>query len=181
MAPHQTGRQRPAAQPQLGRRPALGVLTVKYGKGGAVQVVADQAEAQVLALRAAVGPLDPGRDDARAAEWDDVLGRQPVQAGAAAWASWRRAGPSYRAPLRHGRNRKLPRLGGLRAHPSCGHGRAVSWPVTVAKRCCHDGRERLPRMDVSGTSAQRTATGTDGPGLACPLPRITLEVRRRQR
>src|SRR5215469_10887024 len=67
------------------------------------------------------------------------------------------------------------RLGGLRARPSFGHGRADSWPVTVAQRCCHDGRERLPRIDGSGTSAHRTGrngrswTGasspTDHPGI----------------
>jgi hypothetical protein len=37
---------------------------LKYGDGVVVQVVADQAEVQVPALRAAVGALDPGRDDA---------------------------------------------------------------------------------------------------------------------
>jgi hypothetical protein len=55
---------------------------LKYGDGGVVQVVADQAEVQVPALRAAVGSLDPGRDDVWVARCDDVLGRQPVQAGA---------------------------------------------------------------------------------------------------
>ncbi len=40
---------------------------LKYGDGGAVQVVADQVEVQVPALRAVVGALDPGRDDAGAA------------------------------------------------------------------------------------------------------------------
>jgi hypothetical protein len=40
---------------------------VEDGNGGIVQVVADQAEVQVPALRAAVGSLDPGRDDARVA------------------------------------------------------------------------------------------------------------------
>src|SRR5215472_18883292 len=55
---------------------------LKDGKGGAVQAVADQAEVQAPALRAAVGALDPCRDDARAAGWDDALGRQPVQADA---------------------------------------------------------------------------------------------------
>jgi hypothetical protein len=49
----------PAAQPRD--------LTVKDGDGGVVQVVADQAQVQVPALRAAVGPLDPGRNDARVA------------------------------------------------------------------------------------------------------------------
>ena len=41
----------------------------------------DQAQVQVLALRAAIGALDPRRDDARVAGCDDALGRQPVQAG----------------------------------------------------------------------------------------------------
>jgi hypothetical protein len=36
---------------------------LKYGDGGVVQVVADQAEVQVPALWAAVGALDPGRND----------------------------------------------------------------------------------------------------------------------
>jgi hypothetical protein len=40
-------------------------LMLKYGDGVVVQVVADQAEVQVPALRAAVGPLDPGRNDVR--------------------------------------------------------------------------------------------------------------------
>ena len=39
-------------------------LVLKDGDGGVVQVVADQAQVQVPALRAAVGALDPGRDDA---------------------------------------------------------------------------------------------------------------------
>jgi hypothetical protein len=38
---------------------------VEDGEGGGVQVIADQAQVQVPALRAAVGALDPGRDDAR--------------------------------------------------------------------------------------------------------------------
>jgi hypothetical protein len=42
-------------------------LVIKDGEGGVVQVVADQGQVQVPALRAAVGPLDPGRDDARVA------------------------------------------------------------------------------------------------------------------
>ena len=37
---------------------------LKYGDGGAVQVVAYQAQVQSPALRPAVGALDPGRDDA---------------------------------------------------------------------------------------------------------------------
>jgi hypothetical protein len=40
---------------------------LKYGEGGVVQVVADQGQVQVPALRAAVGALDPGRDDIRGA------------------------------------------------------------------------------------------------------------------
>ena len=53
---------------------------------------------------------------------------------AAAWASWRRAGPGDRALLRHSGSRQLPRPGGVRARPSCGHGRARrSWhpPLTT--------------------------------------------------
>jgi hypothetical protein len=57
-------------------------LALKYGDGGVVQVVPGQAQVQVPALRAAIGPLDPGRDDARIARCDDARGRQPVQAGA---------------------------------------------------------------------------------------------------
>jgi hypothetical protein len=38
---------------------------LKYGDGGVVQVVSDQAEVQVPALRSAVGSLDPGRNDVR--------------------------------------------------------------------------------------------------------------------
>jgi hypothetical protein len=38
---------------------------LKYGDGGGVQVVADQAQVQIPALRAAVGSLDPGRNDVR--------------------------------------------------------------------------------------------------------------------
>jgi hypothetical protein len=38
-------------------------LVLKYGEGGVVQVVADQAQVQVPALWAAVGALDPGRND----------------------------------------------------------------------------------------------------------------------
>jgi hypothetical protein len=45
-------------------------LVLKYGNGGVVEVVADQAQVQVPALRAAVGSLDPGRDDARVARRD---------------------------------------------------------------------------------------------------------------
>jgi hypothetical protein len=37
---------------------------------------------QVPSLRAAGGPFDPGRHDARVAWCDDALGLQPVQAGA---------------------------------------------------------------------------------------------------
>ncbi len=55
---------------------------LKDGNGGLVQVVADQAQVQIPALRPAVGPLDPGRDDVRVARRDDAYGRQPVQAGA---------------------------------------------------------------------------------------------------
>jgi hypothetical protein len=40
---------------------------LKDGDGGAVQVVPDQAEVQVPALWAAVGALDPGRDNVRVA------------------------------------------------------------------------------------------------------------------
>ena len=40
-------------------------LMLKYRDGGVVQVVADQAQVQVPALRAAVGSPNPGRDDAR--------------------------------------------------------------------------------------------------------------------
>ena len=46
----------PAAQPLE--------LMLKDGDGGVVQVVPGQAEVQVPALRAAVGALDPGRNDA---------------------------------------------------------------------------------------------------------------------
>jgi hypothetical protein len=55
---------------------------LKHREGGVVEVVADQGQVQVPALRAAVGSLDPGRDDVRVARWNDALGRQPVQAGA---------------------------------------------------------------------------------------------------
>jgi hypothetical protein len=47
-----------------------------------VQVLADQAQIQVPALRAPIGALDPGRHDGGVARRDDALGRQPVQAGA---------------------------------------------------------------------------------------------------
>jgi len=57
-------------------------LMIEDRNGGIVQVVADKAEVQVPALRAAVGALDPCRDDVRVARCDDALGRQPVQAGA---------------------------------------------------------------------------------------------------
>jgi hypothetical protein len=57
-------------------------LVLKGGDGGVVQDVADQAQVQVPALRAAIGWLDPGRDDVRVAPRDDALGLQPVQAGA---------------------------------------------------------------------------------------------------
>ena len=50
------GRSEPAAQPRE--------LTVKDGKGGVVEVVPGQAEVLVPALRAAVGPCNPGRHDA---------------------------------------------------------------------------------------------------------------------
>jgi hypothetical protein len=57
-------------------------LMLKDGNGGGVQVVADQTQVQIPALRTAVGPLDPRRDDVRVARRDDALTRQPVQAGA---------------------------------------------------------------------------------------------------
>jgi hypothetical protein len=47
---------------------------LQYSDGGGVKVVADQAQVQVPALRAAVGALDPGRDNARVARRDDALG-----------------------------------------------------------------------------------------------------------
>jgi hypothetical protein len=53
------GHGEPAAQPRE--------LTVKDGDGVGVEVVPDQAEVQVPALRAAVGPFDLGRHDARVA------------------------------------------------------------------------------------------------------------------
>ena len=56
------GRGEPGGQPRE--------LVVEDGDGGAVQVVPDQAEVQVPALRAAVGALDPGRDDAGVARCD---------------------------------------------------------------------------------------------------------------
>jgi hypothetical protein len=40
---------------------------LKDGEGGVVQVIADQAQVQVPAPRAAVGALDPGRNDVRVA------------------------------------------------------------------------------------------------------------------
>jgi hypothetical protein len=55
---------------------------VQGRRGRRRQIIADQAQVQVPALRAAVGPLDPGRDDARVARRDDPPGRQPIQAGA---------------------------------------------------------------------------------------------------
>ena len=42
-------------------------LMLQNGIGGGGQVVADQAEVQVPALRAAVGSLDPGRNNVRVA------------------------------------------------------------------------------------------------------------------
>jgi len=57
-------------------------LVLEDGEGGVVQVIADQAQVQVPALRAAVGALDPGRDDAWVTRRDYALSRQPVQAGA---------------------------------------------------------------------------------------------------
>jgi hypothetical protein len=42
-------------------------LMAQDGDGGGIQVVADQAQVQVPALRAAIGSLDPGRDDVRVA------------------------------------------------------------------------------------------------------------------
>jgi len=55
---------------------------LKYSDGSVIQVVADQAQVQVPALRATVGTLDPGRDDARVARRDDARGLQPVQSRA---------------------------------------------------------------------------------------------------
>lgn len=52
---------------------------LKDGDGGDVQLAADQAEAQAPALRAAVGALDPGSDDAQVAQGDNVFGRHMVQ------------------------------------------------------------------------------------------------------
>jgi hypothetical protein len=42
-------------------------LMLRYSDGGVVQVLADQAQVQIPALRAAVGSLDPGSDDVRVA------------------------------------------------------------------------------------------------------------------
>jgi hypothetical protein len=42
-------------------------LVLQDGDGGAVQVVADQAEVQIPALGAAVGALDPRHDNVRVA------------------------------------------------------------------------------------------------------------------
>jgi len=67
------GHGEPAAQPWE--------LVLEGGDGGVVQVAADQAQVQVPALRAAVGSLDPHRDDVRVAGQDDARGLQPVQAG----------------------------------------------------------------------------------------------------
>jgi hypothetical protein len=75
IAPRQTGRQRPARPPGRGEPAAQPrELTVKDGDGVVVEVVPDQAEVQVPALRAAVGPFDLGRHDARVARPDDALG-----------------------------------------------------------------------------------------------------------
>jgi hypothetical protein len=81
------------------------------------------------------------------------------------------------APLRHGRTRQLPGLGGLRARPSCGHGRAVSWPGRLPEGAAMTAEDVCHAWTVWNIG-QRT-DGTNGPGRACPLPPITPEVRRR--
>jgi hypothetical protein len=59
-----------------------GELVLQHGDGGLVQVVADEAQVQIPALGAAVGSLDPGRDDVRVTRRDDARGLQSVQASA---------------------------------------------------------------------------------------------------
>src|SRR5260370_17963356 len=48
-------------------------LMLKYGDGSTVRVVADQAEVQIPALRAAVGSLNPARNAVAIAWCDHVL------------------------------------------------------------------------------------------------------------
>ena len=71
------GRGEPAAQPRE--------LTVKDGKGGVVEVVPGQAEVLVPALRAAVGPFDPGTRAGgiivALADWPVVAGMVPLGCG----------------------------------------------------------------------------------------------------
>jgi hypothetical protein len=74
LASIRAGRRDPGSQ--------AGKLMLQRRRAGLGEVVPDQTQVQVPALRTPVGPLDPRRDDIRVARPDDPLGRQPVQAGA---------------------------------------------------------------------------------------------------
>jgi hypothetical protein len=121
-------------------------LMFKDGDGGDVQVFADQAQVQVPAPRAAIGPLDPGRDDTRVAPRDDAPSRQPVQAG------------TYR-PLRH------PGIADQRGHRR-DRARAVR-PGVVGQADKHDLARwtaarpgRGPGPGSASTRSPRRSSGT---------------------